>query len=101
MFIIPKNTQQSKMKFTSIIASALFFSSIMAAPIAEASLAASVNATVPAAAQPINDTMSGAAASASISINRNDANAQNSGSERTLRVSIALPIAIIFAIFLV
>ncbi|KAI7883382.1 uncharacterized protein EV154DRAFT_568063 [Mucor mucedo] len=88
------------MKFTTILlVSAVLFSSVLAAPAApsaEISLGAGTNATNVQAAQPINDAMSGAAASASISINNEyDANGQSSAaSERISGSFIAFPLAI-------
>lgn len=96
------------MKFTLIIASTLLFaSSIMAAPVAESNLpSASIgvtNITAPSStAKPINDAMSGAIATASISVDGQNVTAQSSGSERTfIGASMALPIAVISAIFLI
>lgn len=91
------------MKFNTIIlASAFLFSSVLAAPTAEISLGSDTNATAVQSAQPINGAMSGAAASASISINNgNDANGQSSAaSERIFGASVALPLAIVSAYLL-
>ncbi|KAI8050747.1 hypothetical protein BDF21DRAFT_432534 [Thamnidium elegans] len=100
------------MKFTSAIFATVLVlaASVMAAPIAETSLPSSsisvIDTTVSAipseSASPFTDTMSGAIATANITITGKDASAQNSGSQCTMiGTVIALPVAIFTTIFLI
>ncbi|KAG2194809.1 hypothetical protein INT47_004140 [Mucor saturninus] len=80
------------MKFTLILTSSLLFASIMAAP---AAIDSPTNSTVAA------DPMSGAIATASISVEGQTVSAQSSGSSSTFTVaSMALPITVVSAILL-
>lgn len=93
------------MKFTLMIASTLLFaSSIMAAPVAESSsLASSITNTTAASttSEHVNDAMSGAIATASITVEGSKVSAQSSGTQPTFDGAfMALPIAVVAAIFL-
>ncbi|GAA5795907.1 hypothetical protein EDC94DRAFT_619716 [Helicostylum pulchrum] len=99
------------MKFTSAIFTTVLVmaASVMTAPIAETGLPSAsisvIDTTSPAvpneSVSPVVDTMSGAIANANITITGKDTSAQNSGSQRTMiGTAIALPVAVLAAIFL-